>query len=242
MVSIALETNGKGFMGFLVEMPGAFVRGRSEEEVLGKVGGEAKSYLNWLRISRLPPSKGLIVERHSCHLMVEDADGEILLEADRGPLRQEEFQLLTELARYSAKTFDSLYDSSLLKDWVDPSRIRGTFYGETPKTIREILDHVNRTQYYYLSRTGIPRDRRENRFVDLREFCVERIESLFRMNGNSVVYDTDNELWTLKKILRRFIWHDRIHGKAIVKILAKQKRLGLIESYEDPLRFGLPDS
>ena len=238
-ISIALETNGKGFMGFLVDLPGAFIRGEDEEDALSKVRHEAESYFDWLGILRASPTKWQIVQRHYCQLMVEDADGEILLDADRGTLPEEEFQTLASLIHRSARTFKSLYGSSALKHWVDPSRARRTFYGECPKTIQEVFDHVNATQHYYVSRAGLLPSEEETDFLATRNLYADRIERLFRAQGSSRVYDVDNELWTLKKILRRFVWHDRIHGKAITRILAKQKRLGLIESYEDPFHFSL---
>jgi hypothetical protein len=71
----------------------------------------------------------------------------------------------------------------------------------------------------------------------IRDSSMETLTSLWRENGNSKVYNVDNEAWTLKKILRRFIWHDRIHGKAIHRILRKQKSLDLIREYEDPFHF-----
>jgi len=238
-IDVAVETNGKGFMGFLVDLPGAFVRGEREAEMLSKVVPEAQSYLRWLGAPHADLSGGRVVERHSCGLMVEDADGEVLLKADRSRVTGEKFQHLAEIARHSGETFVRLYHSSELKDWVDASRVRKTFYGDTPKTIQEIFDHVNGAQYYYLSRTGLPFDRREKDFVKTRRFCLERIGDLFRTNGNSVVYEVDGESWTLLKLLRRFIWHDRIHGKAITRILSRQVRLGLIGRYEDAFRFGI---
>jgi hypothetical protein len=171
--------------------------------------------------------------------MVEDADGEILLDADRGTVSEEEFRALAELSRRSATTFKSLYDSSVLNDWVDRSRARKTFYGECPKTIQEVFDHVNATQNYYFSRARLLPSKEEKAFLARRELYTSRIERLFQSQRNSRVYDVDNELWTLKKILRRFVWHDRIHGKAITRILARQKQLGLIECYENPFRFAL---
>lgn len=30
-----------------------------------------------------------------------------------------------------------------------------------------------------------------------------------------------NEEWSLRKVLRRFIWHDRIHAKAMYKMAVK---------------------
>jgi hypothetical protein len=69
------------------------------------------------------------------------------------------------------------------------------------------------------------------------EYFLEKLRTIFRGRNNEEIYDVDNELWTLKKIVRRFIWHDRIHAKAIARIQEKQKALGLIEGYEDPFCF-----
>lgn len=237
-LSVALETNGKAYIGFIVELPGAFVRGRSEEEALSKVGLEARSYFSWLGTQDVVPQGTRVVQRHHCGLMVEDADCEILSDADRGNMAEEEFRSLTDLVGYSGKTFLRLFDKSELKDWVDPARIRKTFYGDNKKTIREIFHHVKRTQYYYLSRTRIPfEEKEEGEFGHIREFCLANIRHIYGKDGNSRLFEVDNEAWTLKKILRRFIWHDRIHGKAISRILEKQKQFGLIPEYDNPFCF-----
>ena len=237
-LSVAMETNGRGFHGFIVELPGAYVRGVTEEEAISKAAGEARSYLAWLGEQHLRIPKARTVQTHRCKLMIEDADCEILLAYDKSPMGEQEFQHLVELAKYSGLTFTKLYESAELKDWVDEARIRKTFYGQSKKTVREIFDHVNRTQYYYISRTGIPFTEEEAEpFMRIRDFCLNCLTSLFRQNGNSKIYNRDNEEWTLKKVLRRFVWHDRIHGKAITRILEKQRRLGLIDSYEDPFLF-----
>jgi len=236
--SVALETNGKGFVGFVVELPGAFVRGRSESEILSKVGLEAKSYLDWLGIQRASLGRGHVVERHFCQLTVEDADSEILLAADRGPVNEEEFDRLSEIVLLSGRTFTSLYDQCQLKNWVDTARIRRTFYGENPASIQAIFNHVDSTQRYYLSRVGLDVAQGQS-FLDMRSLGLEKIGELHRRKNNSVVYQVEDESWTVKKVMRRFVWHDRIHGKAITRILAKQKGLGLIREYEDSFHFGL---
>ena len=237
-ISIAIETNEKGLIGFLVDLPGAFTRGRSETEVLEKAPAEARSYLRWLgtQQTRLGPVK--VVERHESRLTVEDADSEILLTADMGTMDQPEFRNLSAIVRKSGETFVSLVESCTLKDWVDPSRVRRTFYGETPSTIQQMFNHVAGTQRYYLSRIRIDIEENES-LLSVRKIGLRRIGELLERQGNSETYNIDGESWTIKKVLRRFVWHDRIHGKAITRILAKQKRLGLIESYEDSFRFGI---
>ena len=236
--SMALETNGRGFIGFVVELPGAFVRGRSESEILSKVGIEAKSYLNWLGIQQASLGRGHVVQRHFCQLTVEDADSEILLTADKNPMNGEEFDRLAEIVLLSGKTFTSLYNQCQLKNWVDAARIRRTFYGENPASIQAIFNHVDSTQRYYLSRVGLDVAQGQS-FLDTRGLSLEKIGELHRRKNNSLVYRVEGESWTVKKVLRRLVWHDRIHGKAITRILAKQKGLGLIREYEDSFHLGL---
>ena len=236
-LSVGLETNGLGFIGFIIELPGAFVRGETETRALSKVIDEAVAYHRWTRISYDPPTEILVAQRHNCKLQVQDADCEILLDSDRGIISKPEFSNLMDLAIYSGETFERLYEATRQKDWVDPARVRATFNGPAPKTIREIFQHVDKTQRYYLSRAGLETPRISDDFLAMRIRCMKQLWEQFNQTGNSKVFSVAGEQWTLKKILRRFIWHDRIHGKSIHRMLTKQRNMGLIDGVEDPFRF-----
>jgi len=199
VVSIAFETNGRGFIGFIVELPGAFIRGRTEREAIAKVDQEVNLYLKWLGIEQKPQYKIKVIQRHRSSLMVEDADNEILLKADKEIMNEEEFINWTNIALYSGKTFSKIYSDAKFKDFVDETKIRKTFYGENPKTIQEIFDHVNRCQYYYLSRTKIEFEAKDEDFMKIRAFCLQKLKELYRKNNNYTIFEIDNELWTLKK-------------------------------------------
>jgi len=236
-ISVALETNGRSFIGFIVQLPGAYVRGKTEEETLSKVDSEVRSYAKWLAVEAPVDYDVSVSQRHYCTLMVEDADSEILLDEDKSPMNGHEFEELRDRATYSGETIHALYQSAELSDWVDESRVRKTFYGETPKTIREIFEHVNGTQYYYLSRANLTSEERSSGFLEARRNCLSCLRELFEQQGNDRIFQVDNEEWTLRKVLRRFVWHDRIHAKSIVRILQKQKQLALIVSFRDPFHF-----
>ena len=62
--SVAFETNGKGYLGYIVELPGAFIRGATEEEALKKVPKEVSSYLRWLDINPVKDYSFEVVQRH----------------------------------------------------------------------------------------------------------------------------------------------------------------------------------
>lgn len=235
-ISVALETNGKGYLGFIVELPGAFIRGMIEHEALAKVQKEVDVYLKWLGMKSQCDYKIKTVQRHESEAAVEDGDTAILLQADKGEVGKEVFRELVDLARYSGQTFVKLYENAQHKEWVDESRIRKTFYGDNPATIQRIFEHVKNCQYYYLSAIGVMEEPEED-FTLLREFALKKLKALFSEYNNLQIFEEDGELWTLKKVLRRFIWHDRIHAKAITRILEKQRQMGIIKGYDDPFHF-----
>jgi hypothetical protein len=214
------------------------VRGRTELDALAKVDPEVRAYLTWLGLEpRHEKYEGSRVQVHGSSLAVEDADNEILLNADLEGMGGKEFAALVELVRRSGSTFLALYEGAEFKDWVDGPRVRRTFYGQNPCTVREVFSHVLGTQNYYMSRVGERPERPGNDFAAMLETHVKRLDALFSREGCGRVYTVDGEPWTLKKVLRRFVWHDRIHGKAITRILEKQKLLGLIEGYPNPFHF-----
>jgi len=47
------------------------------------------------------------------------------------------------------------------------------------------------------------------------------LKTKYAEEGNKL-YHYDEEDWTIRKIIRRIIWHDRIHSKAIERM---EKRL-----------------
>jgi hypothetical protein len=238
-ITVGLETNGIGFMGFLSELPGSFVRGKSRKQALSKVYPEVSSYLKWFHLnlsSKIEISVSQL-ERSNCH--IDDGDSCILLGSDRGVISETDFDELMSLARFSGETFHSLVNQSERRNWIDKARQGSTFYGKKPTTIQEIFEHVGRTQWFYLSRAGVGLEQTQNdfSFMALRKFCLDKLALVYKQDKNSKVWEIDDELWTLKKIMRRFIWHDRIHAKSIVRILEKQKRMKLIERYSDPFFF-----
>jgi hypothetical protein len=236
-LSLAFETNGRGCLGYIVQLPGAYVRAPTEREALAKVREEMKSYYRWLKTRPPTPVRTMIVQWHQSPLQVEDADSEILLDADRRPFRSDEFRNLLDLVRYSGETLSSSYEGAELKEWVDESKRRNTFYGPVPSTIREVIQHVNSTQHFYLTRLGVQLSNGIDDVMEARTRCVDELARLHDGGVNSSIMGSQEELWTLKKVMRRLIWHDRIHGKAIIRMMIKQKKLKLIDDFSDPFRF-----
>jgi hypothetical protein len=148
-----------------------------------------------------------------------------------------EVEATCSLLEASARSFESLYRSSTLPDRVDSRRTGNTFYGERPDTIRKVHAHVNQVQDYYMSRLGMSIATSDVSLVARRGDCIAQLRRASADGKHRAPIIIDDERWTLSKVYRRFLWHDRIHAKAIVRILLTQLEEGAIEGFTDPFRF-----
>ncbi len=238
LIHIEFETNGIGWIGYVAELPGAFVRGRSEGECLSKVDNEIRRYFQWLGI--IPGTNFSIsaTEALQSELHVEDADNEILLKHDRERLDDSTFGEWSQIASFSGVCFQRLYDAVKLREWRDLARDRKTFYGDCPCSIQEVYQHVDRVQGFYQQCIGLGSGLESPTFVERRRECLSRTLELYESESANNVRCVDGEEWTITKALRRYIWHDRIHAKSIVRTLQRQCEKGLIDEFHDPFKFG----
>ena len=133
-----------------------FCRGKTLDEALSKVQHEVKIFKKWLGMDIEQDIVPKVVQIHKSSLKVEDADNEILLNDDKEKMDIKEFEMLDNMfVTKSAKSTFDIFDNAKYKDWIILTRTRATFYGHTPKTIREIFEHIDSVQYYYLSRLNI---------------------------------------------------------------------------------------
>lgn len=218
-MEIVYETNGNGFLGWLVEYPGAYVRGRTEAEARAKVQDELASYSAWLGIPEIQAS----LEREtrvSSSAAVEDADSDILLDWDaRDYASPVDFEKDCGLILVSAKKVNDLFLACDRKDVVDPVMVRDTFYGKVYSTIRRQYEHIVNVQLYYLRNVGTEADIGLD-IIRGRHRMIEALEAQYAKNGNAILTN-GAEAWTIRKAIRRSIWHDRIHGKAIERMKAR---------------------
>lgn len=220
-MNIEYETNGLGFLGWITDLPGAYLRGATIGEARAKIGRETADYAEWLGI-RVSPPAGLTESVHKSGLHVEDADSDIIFESEKtGFANMEEFDRWCALVRVSGARAEEVYEDCGHRDVPDPRLQRATFYGEAYPTVRTQFAHIVDVQNYYLAQigTGI---RLGGGLKDSRPEFAEQLRAKYLSEGNRL-YSSDAEEWTIKKIIRRIIWHDRIHARAMQRIEARMK-------------------
>lgn len=218
-IKIAIEYNQSGCMIFLEDFIGAFTRGKYIGEALGKVEKEVNNYLSWLdnhQSYKFIQMKDLVVtQKTKSNAKISDGDTEIILLKDLKPLSYLEYENMKRLVLKSAKDFQTLYESIPEKNYYrDP--VRKTFYGLVPRTAKEMYEHTNGVTNFYLKGLDLQINDHHDIYKN-RELAIKQIDMYFD-DLNGIAKSVNSEIWTIPKVLRRFIWHDRIHAKALYKL------------------------
>ena len=122
---------------------------------------------------------------------------------------------LKTLCLKSARDFELLFSSIPQKDRA-LLKSRRTLYGKVPVTAREMLAHVSDGQRAWASLFGIDLSEGQGLLAD-RKRLFAGLEAQPGYLDNRILAAPGGELWTLSKLLRRLLWHDAIHGRALYR-------------------------
>ena len=213
------EHNGNDTLLYSVDYVGAYTRGESLDVAISKVKTEIEAYSLWKNQKWEQDFEVEIVQEKNSDLQIADADSDILFDSEKTPLSQEEYEELKTLALKSAKDFYSLY-SSIPNKQDGCMLLRKTFYGDVPRTSHEMYEHTKSVNSYYFGEIGIEVDN-EGTIYDCRKRGFELLEQTEGFLENPIIEGSYDELWSLRKMMRRFLWHDRIHAKAMWRMAKK---------------------
>ena len=209
------EHNRGDTLLYAVDLPGAFTRGESLSVAITKMPAEIKSYLAWKGDPVPDLIEIVIAEEKESELDIRDADSDAIFDSEKAPLTREEYEVLKALALRSAKDFLALYESIPDKD-AGLSPLRKTFYGQVPHTAREMYGHTKSVNAYYFGEIGIEANN-EGDILACRRRGFEALEAHPDFLHMPAAEGSYGEYWSVRKMLRRFIWHDRIHGRAMCR-------------------------
>ena len=232
-IRCAWEHNGDDTLLYAVDYPGAYTRGASLCEAKAKMPDEIRRYMRWMDRETVDEAVPVVIQEKPSDLAICDADSDVLFDTEVPPLDFKEYCMLKQRALLSAEDFLKLYTS--IPD-VHASALveRTTFYGSLPRTAEEMLQHTRSVNTYYFGEIGVDADCEGS----LLECRLRGFDQLEHQNGyleNRIFDGSYGESWTLRKMLRRFIWHDRIHAKAMFRMA---KRTFPDCTFEDPFFFG----
>ena len=215
-VKCVWEHNGNDSILYAENFVGAFTRGASQEDAITKMPEEIRRFRLWRGETPFDDYDIEIVQEKESGLQIKDADSDVLFRTEEAPLSSEEYQYLKALAMKSAEDFQALYTAFPDKN-ESANPIRKTFYGAVPRTAEEMYQHTKSVNSYYFSEIGVETDN-EGTIVSCRARGFDALESIPDFLSLAVVTGSYDEQWSVRKVLRRFIWHDRIHAKAMYRM------------------------
>jgi predicted RNase H-like HicB family nuclease len=214
-VDVFLESNRAGrTIAHVPELPGCVVRGETPQEAAGSILDAVAQHLDWLgahrgRALRLPQNAQLrVVGTVPGGAPTGSGSRGALLPTDTIPVGATE--RMEHLKRMKSSRADLLEIVSRV-----PAEL--LVFRPTPRqrTIREILQHVADAERVYLARLfKLSRFPTQPTALDRLRIVRQAVYKLLprcnlsRGNRKVIVY---GEPWTLRKVLRRFLDHEREH-------------------------------
>ena len=228
------EHNGNDTLLYSVDYVGAYTRGSSLEAAMSKMRAEIEAYSLWCGQECGHETDVEIIQEKDSNLQIADADSDILFDSERAPLSREEYEKLKALVLKSASDFYDLYFSISNKNESCLPH-RRTFYGAVPRTAQEMYEHTKNVNAYYFAEIDVAVDN-EGTIYDCRKRGIESLEQTPGFLDNAVIVGSYDELWSLRKMMRRFLWHDRIHAKAMYRMAVKTfGALGVDNTFKFPI-------
>ncbi len=218
-VNCLWEHNGNDTLLYAIDFVGAYTRGESLEIAKAKMPDEIVSYLKWSGEGVTDNIEIIIAQEKDSNLAIKDADSDVLFESEKSPLTADEYDKLKTLALKSAKDFLVLYESIPDKSATAIAE-RKTFYGQVPRTADEMYEHTKNVNEYYFAEISVDADN-GGTIYECRRRGFEALEAKLDFLKNDVTEGSYGEDWSLRKVFRRFIWHDRIHATAMYRMAVK---------------------
>lgn len=228
-ISVCLEAGPQATGAFVPNYPGCGIIGQTKESALEKVRIAIVGWFKWVNKhgEKFPDINGRIEVEVMEILGVnynpaEAGKPEPLFWSEVSPVVKEDIARTVRLMEYSRNDLmdivNNISDDCL--DWKPPTK---------PRTIRNCLEHIAIVEPWYISRVNIylPEDHPEDT-IDLlnhtRNIVISCLNNFPERKMKGVFQPRKYKspicnLWTARKMLRRFVDHERIHTRYIENVL-----------------------
>lgn len=225
-----LEIGDGGTGAFIPELPGCWVFGRDRESALAKVGRAASAWYEWAKRhgERISTPSSIVIKPLEVlqvnYNPVEAGKPEPLFWSEILPISVRDVERSLRLLRYSRKDLLELCEG--MEDRVLALKPKGG-----PRTISNCLRHIADAERWYLTRLDIdlPDQVPKGVFELLRytrDLTVRKLRNLTKEQRTRIFQPHHDpsplcNLWTARKVLRRFVDHERLHTAYIEKALVE---------------------
>lgn len=232
-IDVFAQHNQNGYILFSERFPGAYGRAETRLRAMEKLLGDVVRYAAWegWPLSEEEHLPVRVVEDTETACAVEQGQTDLIWPAECAPMQQAAFDRMHSAALRTAADFMRLFDSVRCKDQIGKPPAP-CFYGTQPVTARQMLRHTAEVTEQMFARFDISAPAGAD-LPAQRAAALAALGQRENLLENIPFQDESGEQWTVQKLLRRLIWHDRIHSKAMWRMAR-----GMGETPEDPFLFG----
>ena len=227
-VKVCLEVGPKAAGAFVPDYPGCWTFGKNQGSALAKGERAVKEWRAWTKAhgEEAEPAPAIRIEpaeiMHVSYNPAEAGKPEPLFWSEVLPVSAQDIDRTLRLMEYSR--------SDLLKlcSGLDGRALSRSPKG-APRTILDCLRHVAIVELWYITRLDI--DVQGNTEKDVfrllqqtRELAVRNLRRLSNQQRSEIFQPRNDpspmcNLWTARKVLRRFVDHERLHTGYVKRIL-----------------------
>lgn len=210
------------WVAWVFEFAGCYARGSTRKEAISLAPASIEELQTRLSQSGYQtehvhsPFNVVIAEEFLASPGSPDYTVNAFFDNDRIPLTDDDIIYAGSLMSLNRKDLMSIVER-LSRDSLDRE-----IPGEIQNNIRGILKHIGTAEWWYWDRLGRAEPRQElpDDLTELlgstREFTLQHLPELVRSGQISICRE---EQWSPRKLLRRSIWHERVHTLQIARYL-----------------------
>ena len=222
------EAPGGATLALILDLPGCFANGASRQEALDHLQQALTNYHLWLRRhdDYTPEVHGpFVFDTKETFQIIYEGEDEInsFFSPDALPATDEDIEWALALMGWQREdVLERVSDlSDEMLDWKPE-------HDQDALSIRQLLDHIAQAEIWYMGRLDekpprivvaeLPGPTLE-RFQRVRQAAVMRVKT-YPKELRGKVFTHLGEQWSLRKALRRAVWHERDHLNQINDVLA----------------------
>ncbi len=226
-VHVGVEVDQRGqAMAWVAELPGCYARGRTAQEALGKIPLAVDEFCVWLAAhgeEMEPPGDVRVtaVERVRVESDLGQGLSTGLFSFDEKPVRPGVPGLALRAAHYARADLMALLPGlarQTAEEGMEGAR----------RTLPQTLDHMVLTDVWYAIRLLPPGAIEERAYLlgAIRDACLPALAAWADEDDPAPVHvytaapieePGPEEAWTGYKVLRRYVWHDRVHYRSLAR-------------------------
>lgn len=224
---------------FIQELPGCFTSGADLAAARARLPDALTAHAAWLTEIGEPLGRDLLPDPVLGQVIRTGANvgaGQTaaFFEAEREPLAFDEGERIIRLA---AATRAALV--ALVADLPEAALDAATAGGGERSTVRAVLERVARMEAWYATRIDTTEAAAREALARLDDIAAGAVDTFARLAAmravslarfrnlteeeRSVVTEHDGELWSARRALSRFLWHERMQTAVVGRLLESQR-------------------